>query len=425
MKPRQALSALVCAILTAALFLCAQSFLADKGSYFKNAGFYEDDRDYEVLFFGSSMAVMAVAPMELWHDYGITSYNLANYGQYLPVDYHVLQNALDYGIPRLAVFDTAMLESDDLYYEMFTGQLHETFDIMPLTRKKYNAIRELMPAERQTEYLFPFSRYHTRWSVIDESFFKPKTRGTEKGAYLDGANEISYARVAPRVPPVWTTRDVPGSADTNGKIYLRKCVELCRENGVAVLLTAYPVFADEAAQADVNRIHAGAREIADAYGTGFFNMQQEEGLIDYGTDLVDDTHVNSSGMRKVTRRLGAYLKEHYDLTDYRDEPVAEQWNRDYADYTGYKIQWLRSQEAPESYLMLLAEEPYRVEIISHDDTAFQDALLQALLENLKDCHLTRAEQNAEGHRAEITVYHRETGDVIDRAYLNGEGKVTR
>ncbi|MBQ4416414.1 MAG: hypothetical protein II868_01860, partial [Butyrivibrio sp.] len=198
MKPRQALSALICALLTAVLFLCVQSFLADKGSYRKNADFYAYEDDYEVLFFGSSMAVMAVAPMELWHDYGITSYNLANCGQYIPVDYHVLQNALDHQTPRLAVFDTAMLESDDVFYEMFSVQLHEAFDMMPLTRKKIDAVRELMPKERRMEYLFPFFRYHTRWSVIDESFFRPRRRGAEKGAYLDGSNEIHYARVSPR-----------------------------------------------------------------------------------------------------------------------------------------------------------------------------------------------------------------------------------
>ena len=354
MKPRQAVSALVTIALTVALFLGAQSFLADRGSYLKNADYYDSDAQYEVLFFGSSMAVMAVAPMELWHDYGITSYNLANYGQYLPVDYHVLLNALDHGTPRLAVVDTAMLESDELYYEMFTDQLHETFDIMPLTRKKADAIRELIPEERQTEFFFPFSRYHTRWSVIDESFFQPKKRGTEKGAYLDGANEIAHARVEPRETPVWQETDASRTPETNGRIYLRRCIELCQERGIEVLLSAYPVFADEAAQEEAGRIHAGAREIADAYGIGFFNMQHAENPVDFRTDLADDTHVNSSGMRKVTRKLGAFLKEHYALTDFRDSAVSAQWDRDYAAYVQYKLGWLRAQEAPASYLMLLA-----------------------------------------------------------------------
>ena len=48
--------------------------------YYKNTPFLQDDREYDVLFFGTSHVVNSVFPMQLWRDYGITSYNLAIHG---------------------------------------------------------------------------------------------------------------------------------------------------------------------------------------------------------------------------------------------------------------------------------------------------------------------------------------------------------
>ncbi|MBQ4416259.1 MAG: hypothetical protein II868_01075, partial [Butyrivibrio sp.] len=70
-----------------------------------------------------------------------------------------------------------------------------------------------------------------------------------------------------------------------------------------------------------------------------------------------------------------------------------------------------------------------VEAVSYDRNAFQGATIQALLNNLDNCQIVQAQPDAEGDdaqpAAEITVFHAGTGEVIDRAYLNREGKVTR
>ena len=44
---------------------------------------------------------------------------------------------------------------------------------------------------------------------------------------------------------------------------------------------------------------------------------KDEMRIDLTTDYKDKYHLNSSGAAKMTRYLGRYLKEHYDLTDMR------------------------------------------------------------------------------------------------------------
>ena len=44
-------------------------------------------------------------------------------------------------------------------------------------------------------------------------------------------------------------------------------------------------------------------------------------------DTVDKgDHLNLTGARKVTRYLGNYLKENYELPDHREEQSYREWN---------------------------------------------------------------------------------------------------
>ena len=43
--------------------------------------FYQQEQDFDVLFLGTSHVLNAVYPMELWRDYGIVSYNMANHSE--------------------------------------------------------------------------------------------------------------------------------------------------------------------------------------------------------------------------------------------------------------------------------------------------------------------------------------------------------
>ena len=52
--------------------------------------------EYDVLFLGDSIMNTGVFPMEIWEKYGIAGYNIASYGNTLPITYWALQNALDY-----------------------------------------------------------------------------------------------------------------------------------------------------------------------------------------------------------------------------------------------------------------------------------------------------------------------------------------
>ena len=57
------------------------------------------------------------------------------------------------------------------------------------------------------------------------------------------------------------------------------------------------------------------------------NLKQKELGIDWQMDTVDKgDHLNLTGARKVTRYLGNYLKENYELPDHREEQSYREWN---------------------------------------------------------------------------------------------------
>lgn len=58
------------------------------------------------------------------------------------------------------------------------------------------------------------------------------------------------------------------------------------------------------------------------HNCGYLNMfeHMEDAGISAETDFCDPHHLNVSGATKMADYLGAYLKENYDLTDWREVP---------------------------------------------------------------------------------------------------------
>ena len=81
--------------------------------------------------------------MDLWDDYGIAGYNLACYGNTMPVNYWSMMNALDYANPKVVVVAVNGVERD-FKVTGSSSDLHTAFDFYPLTKTKVRAIEDLM-----------------------------------------------------------------------------------------------------------------------------------------------------------------------------------------------------------------------------------------------------------------------------------------
>ncbi len=86
--------------------------------------------------------------------------------------------------------------------------------------------------------------------------------------------------------------------------------------------------------------------------------------------------------RKVTDYLGAYIRAHYALADHREDKAYSSWHESYADYERFKAENLKSQQALDVYLMLLADKNYHVFLEIRNPAVWKNKYYRRLLENL-------------------------------------------
>ena len=328
------------------LFVYASNILEAKSSRSRFADFYEQEADFDVLFFGASHVYSGIFPMELWKDYGIVSYNMSGEYETIPVSYYMVKNALEHTSPKLIVMDCNLLSDEDKV-SLNPSFVHSNLDHIPFGTTKIEAVCDLLKGSgRSMEYLFDFILYHDRWDDLGMNDFHPN-RPVEKGGVIryEHALPAQYEEVGP---------DEVYSGDSCGVQYLKKIIELCQSKGVDVLLTYLPFPADENCQREANR----AAEIASEYGVSYINFLKMD-VVDYDTDCRDsNSHLNGSGGRKVTSFIGKYIMDNYSIQDQRGNASYDEWNDDYAEYKAYKIRLLSGQKEPRNYMMLLYDKHF-------------------------------------------------------------------
>lgn len=306
-KMYNALRAAAFVLLFLLLFQRASGILRDKSYTFATAPLYERGLgDVDVLFMGSSHMLNGVSPLLLEEEQGITSLNLGQNGQVLPVTYYALQEAFRYQRPRLVVLDIYKVVQDSLIDSHVS--LHFTLDNMSFGLPKLRAVFDLLPAGERAAYLFDIIAYHTRWKELGEKDFAP----------ADTAGRGAQALYSTQAPyPGWevipeTETAPPAQVEIE---YLEKIVELCRKEKVELLFIALPFTTPEDdplhRQAAVNSMNAYAQE----WDVPFVNMMYRVGEmgLDFHTDMADVYHLNWRGMEKATLWLGEYLAAHYGL----------------------------------------------------------------------------------------------------------------
>ena len=378
--------ALIFLLLLAAMVLGLNNVLERKESRNLLGGYLEEPENYDVLFFGDSMLVTAMMPMEMWEDYGIAGYNLGCYGTLMPVSYWTLVNALDYATPKLAVFSVNGF-TPEMKVTHYSPDLHTEMDFWPMTLNKARMINDLLDnpenpdiadwegnryLDLKWEYFFTMGKYHSRWSELSKDDFSPRPQHVKGGEFMVG------------VTPVWDYEisDPEDYADEVGFAfsYLRMAMELCKSKGIEVLLLHLPCTNMVNSQRYANT----ARSIADEYGANFVDLTQLDSIVDYAVDCFDeDPHLNTSGTLKMTSFLSSYIDEHYDLPDRREEEKYAHWHSQLQAHKDEKMKVLSEQEDLNNILMLLHDRDYDVSLyLSPDASVWYDELSILLMHNI-------------------------------------------
>ncbi len=357
-KFRRVLAVLCFSLLLILVVGVTQKLFERKYSYSKYYDFYQQEEDFDVLFLGTSHVINAVYPMELWRDYGIVSYNMANHSENICTNYWQLRNALQFTTPKVVVIDLYAVDGDSKVNEQY---LHNFTDAMPFSMLKVKMVQDLLEPGKRMEYLFNLSLYHSRWEELG------------RGAEL-------REEVTVNVPPTLIPKEEYDPTDRLNKQYLQKIIDLCKEKKIEVVLMYIPYTMPEGDQQVANWGYAAAEK----NGIPYLNFVYEDLVINYATDCADEAHhLNASGAKKVTAYLGDYITAHYEVEDHRAQSAYAFWHEDYEEYRRMKQEWLDGQQNAWSYLMLLNDRDYQTKLYAAETSyIYQDPQMKELIGNI-------------------------------------------
>lgn len=294
----------------------------------------ETQTEWDVIFAGGSRTDSSFYPMEMWRDYGFTAWNNGQSGEILPVSYYTCKNIVRRCHPKVLV-----VEISGVYLNRKYGNLtwaHESLDPISV-QERIPAILDLIPQENKQEFLFPLALYHDRWNKLTKRDFIPSDviyRGCSQSFEI--AEDIADMELMD-IPQEETLR--PGDIPIE---YLDKIVDLCQETGTSLLFVCVPGFLMEdpgglstTHDMSLEPLHANwVEEYAKEKGVDFINyikLADQIGL-DWWKHRYNYGHTNYWGGQIISKHIGQYLSENYNLPDRRTDPAYQNWNDDFAEY---------------------------------------------------------------------------------------------
>lgn len=291
--------------------------------------YYKEEKNHEVIFIGDCEVYANFSPMVLYGEQGITSYVRGSSQQLIWQSYYILKETLKYEIPKVVVFNVNAMRYSEPVSEAYNRL---TLDKMKWSKEKYEMIKvSMLEEENILSYVFPILRYHDRFDKLTKEdityLFKEKSN-TYQGFLIN--KNVKPVQSLPTKRPLANYK----FADIDYE-YLQKIQDLCKQNNIELLLikapSVYPFWYDEYNEQIV--------DFAEKNNINFINFldKVEEIGIDYSQDTYDGgLHLNLRGATKLTKYFSKYLKENYNLTDYRNDPNVdniyqqklEQYNKD-------------------------------------------------------------------------------------------------
>lgn len=296
--------------------------LINKSSYNRYASFFDSERDYDVLFFGSSHVHNGVSQLYLYHKYKIASYNASADGNYISSNYYLLKEFLkSLERERRQLPETIVV---DIYpAEESKDRLQIGWDSLPFFSYKLEMANALVSKEDRFEILFPFSLYHGRWNGLSKDDFLPKVNQLYGQGIFYG---LSYPDSEIITNPLDQTEVDEETAD-----YIDRMKAECEEYGIQLILIHIPY----SYRPDLQRKANGICKYAEEQGIRCVNYMNMDTAIDYDIDFCDTGHLNIAGARIMTDELGRLLSgialEDHSLGE-EDEIQAGYWEQAYETY---------------------------------------------------------------------------------------------
>ena len=129
--------------------------------------FMEDENAIDVVNIGASEIYTGFSPEYIWHNYGITSYNLATAGAPMRLAKSEVKAAMETQNPKLMVISLngAMYDDERSTHEGYTRMW---LDNMPYSQLREEAIEEWIPEKDRINFRWKILNYHDNVARLTE-----------------------------------------------------------------------------------------------------------------------------------------------------------------------------------------------------------------------------------------------------------------
>ncbi len=274
--------------------------------------YQQEEKEHNVLFLGDCEVYENIVPAILWEEYGIHSYIRGSAQQLMWQSYYLLEDTLRYETPDVVVLSVLAMK-----YHMPQSETYNrmTIDGMEWSSAKVGIIESSMTeGEQFLDYVIPLLRFHGRWNELttdDVAYFFEKDTVTHNGYYMRvDTKPVDY------IPDGNVLADY--QFGDNAYEYLDQIVQLCKEEGIELILmkapSIYPYWYPE--WEEQIKVYAQEQEL-----TYWNYLEKADAIgIDYSTDTYDGgLHLNLWGAAKLTRDIGQQLQETHGIPNRQEE----------------------------------------------------------------------------------------------------------
>ena len=255
----------------------------------------EPQNTVDVLIIGNSESMCAMMPMQLWDQYGFTSYCCGTTGQRLSYSEQFLYKTFRNQQPKVVILETLNIFKEVPYQDAALNMLESSFSIFT---------------------------YHSRWKTlgwkdlnlaVDYSHIDD-TKGYYFSADIKPADVSGYMKPSDKVE----------TFSSVNRFFIDNIITFCEKNGAKLVFVSTP-----STQNWDSERHNSMVRLSEETGIDFIDLNTlaDEIGIDWSRDTEDrGDHMNYYGAQKVTAYLGNYLAETGLLTDHRQDLAYAPWN---------------------------------------------------------------------------------------------------
>lgn len=274
----------------------------DKASgihYSRANGIFSEPKDsIDTVFIGDSEVYHSFIPLNIWRDYGITSYDVSSPSQKLVYSMEFLKKTFEKQSPKIV-----FLETNAIF------------------RKSYLEDEITYKAEQ----IFPVFRYHDRWKNLQLKDFSATVEYTanenNKGYYFTKKSKPATDKA---IKEYMKYSDVSAPILSTNKKYLNEIAKFCKTHGARLVLISTPSTKNWNYQRH-NTMEAISKDLGVDYIDT--NLLRDDIPIDWKKDTKDKgDHLNYNGAVKLTDYVGKYLDDTKLFKDKRNDPSYDNWN---------------------------------------------------------------------------------------------------